>query len=162
VFKKFFGKKNDGFYLQLEDEQASSQPTAKTKTPDPAPAKPEPVATSTPPVAAVKEAASVAPATKSVAEPAATVEKKSLKTEKKSAQKAQTPKKVEAPAPVAVAAPVAPPITNFATDYLIKPSSNSSRRQPGANMNGFLELARQVQKPANFKATAAERKKSAE
>lgn len=155
MFKKFFGKKNDGFYLQLEDEQASSKPTAKTKTPDPAPAKPEPVATSTPPVAAVKEAAPVAPATKSVAEPAATVEKKSVK-------KAQTPKKVEAPAPVAVTAPVAPPVINFATDYLIKPSSNSSRRQPGANMNGFLELARQVKKPANFKATAAERKKSPE
>jgi hypothetical protein len=153
VFKKFFGKKNDGFYLQLEDEQASSQPAAKTKTPDPAPAKPEPVATSTPAVAAVTQTAPVAPATKSVAEPTA-------QADKKSAKKAETPKVEVKPAPVAVAP--AAPITNFATDYLIKPSSSSSRRLPGANMKGFLELARQVQKPANFKATAAERKVKAE
>ena len=59
-------------------------------------------------------------------------------------------------------APAAPPITNFATDYLIKPSSNNSRRMPGANMRGFLDLARQVEKPKAFKASAAERKTSPE
>jgi hypothetical protein len=130
VFKKFFGKKNDGFYLQIEDDNAAPKPEAKAK----APAKPESVSTPAPAVAAVTTP--VAPAAKA---------------DKKSAKKAETPKKVEAPAPVAVSAPVAPAITNFATDYLIKPSSISSRRLPGANMNGFLELARQVKKPVNIK-----------
>jgi hypothetical protein len=140
VFKNLFGKKKDGFYLQLEDEQATSQPAAKAKTPAPAPAKPEPVA-------AVKEATAVAPAATSAA-PAAKVEKKSVKTEKKSAQKVETPKVEAAPAKLV---PATPPVTNFAPDYLIKPSANSSRRLPGANMKGFLDLARQVQKPANIK-----------
>jgi hypothetical protein len=137
VFKKFFGKKNDGFYLQIEDDNAAPKPEAKAK----APAKPESVSTPAPAVAAV---------TTPVA-PAALADKKPAKADKKSAKKAETPKKVEAPAPVAVSAPVAPAITNFATDYLIKPSSISSRRLPGANMNGFLELARQVKKPVNIK-----------
>ena len=149
MFKNFFGKKNDGFYLQLEDEDASSKPEAK--------AKPESAASV---VAVVKEAIPVADATKTApASAAAKVDNKAA-TDKQSANKAQTPK-VAAPASV-VAAPAAPPITNFATDYLIKPSSNSSRRLPGANMRGFLELARQVDKPKAFKASASERKASAE
>jgi hypothetical protein len=151
VFKKFFGRKNDGFFLQLEDKDASSIPEAKAKpaaAPTPAPtatvAKEAPVATSAVPAAV-----------------AAKVDKKAAKADKKSAKKAETPKVESAPAPV-VTAPPAPPITNFATDYLIKPSSTSSRRLPGANMRGFLELARQVDKPKAFKNTAAERKPSAE
>jgi hypothetical protein len=142
VFKNFFGKKNDGFYLQLEDEQASSKPQAKTQAP--APAKPEPVAIPTAPVAATTEATPVTPATESVTAPAA-------KTEKKSAKKAVAPKSVETPTPAVVSAPAAPAITNFATDYLIDSSSSSSRRLPGANMSGFLALARQVKKPVNIK-----------
>ena len=156
MFKKFFGKKNDGFYLQLEDEDASSKPEAKAK----AKAKPESAPTAASVVAVVKEAIPVADATKTApASAAAKVDNKAA-TDKQSANKAQTPK-VAAPAPV-VSAPAAPPITNFATDYLIKPSSNSSRRLPGANMRGFLELARQVDKPKAFKASASERKASAE
>jgi hypothetical protein len=166
VFKKFFGKKNDGFFLQLEDEDASSKPEAKAKT------KPESAPTPAPIATVVKEATPVAPAsttapaavtpatTTAPATAAAKVDKKAAKADKKSVKKAETPK-VEAPAPV-VSAPAAPPITNFATDYLIKPSSNSSRRLPGANMRGFLELARQVEKPKAFKASATERKASAE
>jgi hypothetical protein len=171
VFKKFFGKKNDGFYLQLEDEDASSKPQAK----DQAPAKPEPVVTPLPPAAVVTTApvatatttapatvvpAATAPPTVTKAEKKlAEAEKKAAKAEKKSAKKAEDPKVTAAPTPV-VSAPAAPPITNFATDYLIKPSSSSGRRLPGANMKGFLDLARQVEKPKAFKATAAERKPS--
>jgi hypothetical protein len=139
VFKKFFGKKNDGFYLQIEDDNAAPKSEAKAK----AQAKPESAATPTAPVAVSKEAISVAPAT-----PA---DKKTAKVDKKSAKKAEAPKVVAAPASVVASAPAAPAITNFATDYLIKPSSSSSRRLPGANMSGFLELARQVKKPVNIK-----------
>lgn len=60
-------------------------------------------------------------------------------------QKAEPPK----PAPVAVNAALnlpQPTVTNFATDYLL-PNTNSSRRRPGANMNPFLEMARQVKSP---------------
>jgi hypothetical protein len=160
VFKNFFGKKNDGFYLQLEDEQASSKPQVKTQAP--VPAKPDPVAIPAAPVAVATATTPVTQAPERVTEPAAKVEKKSVKTEKKAAKKAVDPKSVAAPAPAVISAPAAPAITNFATDYLISPSSSSSRRLPGANMSGFLELARQVKKPANFKTIAVERKSSAE
>ncbi|AFY96150.1 hypothetical protein [Chamaesiphon minutus] len=136
MFKKFFGKKNDGFYLQLEDDDAQ-KPAVKAKPEAVAPATPAPATKQTAPVAAKTEAAVPA----------------------KSEKKAEAPKAVEQKAPV-VTAPPAPPITNFATDYLIKPSSNSSRRLPGANMRGFLDLARKIDKPTAFKATAIERKAS--
>jgi hypothetical protein len=144
VFKKFFGKKNDGFYLQVEDDKAAPKSEAKAK----APAKPESVSTPAPAVAVAAAATPVAAAATPVA-PVAKADKKAAKTDKKSAKKAEAPKVVTVP--VTVAAPAAPAITNFATDYLIKPSSISSRRLPGANMNGFLELARQVKKPVNIK-----------
>jgi hypothetical protein len=159
VFKKFFGKKNDGFFLQLEDEDASSKPAAKAETkakvPEPVPTAPATaVTTEATPVAATKT--EVAP----TATPASATAKVDKKADKKSVKKAETPKveaATAAPTPVA-SKPAAPAITNFATDYLIKPSSNSSRRMPGANMRGFLDLARQVDKPKAFKATASERK----
>ena len=150
MFKKFFGKKNDGFYLQIEDDKAAPTPEAKAKVQ----AKPAAVATPAPTAVVTTETTSVATATA----PASKADKKAAKTEKKSTKKAEAPKVVEAPAPVAAA----PAITNFATDYLIKPSSISSRRLPGANMSGFLELARQVKKPVAFKASASERKANAE
>jgi hypothetical protein len=134
MFKRFFGKKNDGFYIQLEDADAKSAPVAK---------------------AAAKSAPAAPTAEPAVAVPAAKADAKPAKTEKKSAKKAETPKVEAAPAPVAAPAPA---ITNFATDYLIKPSSNSGRRRPGANMRQFVDLARQMDKPKPFKATAAERK----
>jgi hypothetical protein len=145
LFKKFFGKKNDGFYVQLEDDDAKSTPAAK------APTKAAPASTPAPTVTAPTAAVAAAPA---AAAPKA--ENKTAKTEKKSVKKAETPKVDPAPAPVAVAP--APVIKNFATDYLIKPSSNSGRRRPGANMRQFMDLARQMDKPKPFKATAAERK----
>jgi hypothetical protein len=146
VFKKFFGKKNDGFYLQMEDEKVPQKPAAK------APAKSEPVATPAPTAVAVTPPAATAVVAVETA-PAAKTDKKAAKAAKKSAKvDKKAPKQAEVPTPVVVApAPPVPAITNFATDYLIKPSSRSSRRLPGANMNGFLELARQVKKPANIK-----------
>jgi hypothetical protein len=165
-FKKLFGKKNDGFFLQLEDEDATSKPETKATAKESA----QPVATPaaavvTPEVAPSGVAAAVAPVTGT----AAPLDKKAAKAEEKAAEKAakaakraagkaETPTVVAASAPVAAPAPAALAITNFATDYLIKPSSISGRRMPGANMKGFLDLARQVEKPKAFKAAASERK----
>ena len=156
-FKKLFGKKNDGFFLQLEDEDATSKPEVKAKAKDSAP----PVAIPAPVIVTAETASPVAISTAAPATGAvATVDKKAAQAEEKAAKAAKRAagKVVAAPAPVAVPAPAAPAITNFATDYLIKPSSISGRRMPGANMNKFLDLARQVEKPKAFKATASERK----
>ncbi|PMB26923.1 hypothetical protein [Fischerella thermalis] len=48
----------------------------------------------------------------------------------------------------AVAAKAQPKETTFAPKYLI-PTSTNGRRRPGANMNSFLEMARQVKTPAS-------------
>jgi hypothetical protein len=130
-FKKLFAKKNDGFYLQVEDDKTTPEQEPKAK------AKAEPVTVTAP--------AEVASTT---ATPAVTETKADKKASKKSAKKAEAPKAVEAAAPVP--APVVT-ATTFAPDYLIKPSSISRRRMPGANMNGFLDMARQAKKPVNIK-----------
>lgn len=52
-------------------------------------------------------------------------------------------------APTPKAEPTKPAVateTNFATKYLMTPSFGP-RRRPGANMNGFLDMARQVKVP---------------
>ncbi len=153
-FKKLFGKKNDGFFLQMEDEKTDPKPEAKAKAKDSAPAAVVVPAETAPTAPAAGVGANVDKKAAKAEEKAA---EKAAKAAKRSAEKTETPK-VAAPAPVAVAAPPAVAITNFATDYLIKPSSISGRRMPGANMKGFLDLARQVEKPKAFKATASERK----
>ncbi len=174
MFKRFFGKKNDGFYMQIEDDAPTPKVPAKAKA-EPAvgvPATPTatiaapadvPTVVAAAPTAVVAETAAAPtaaakstplnPTQKKVAEAEKAAAKAAARAEKKSAKKAADEQKVA----VAAAAPVAPapappaPITNFATDYLIKPSSDSSRRRPGANMNKFLELAREAKIPVNIK-----------
>jgi hypothetical protein len=149
--KKLFGKKNDGFYLQLEDDDKAPKPAAKPKAeskPDASPKSAvvvEAAPVATPP--AVAATTQTAPATKSEAK----AEPEVAKAGNKSVKKTEAKKVEAAPAPVAAPAPAAPPITNFATDYLIKPSSTSTRRRPGANMNSYLDMARQATKQAPFK-----------
>jgi hypothetical protein len=167
VFNKFFGKKNDGFYLQVEDDNNAPKPEAKAKAKSqPAADTAKVAAVVTPPVA-ITSADPAAPAATTTATPTAKsdanaakatakAEKEVAKAAKKSVKKVDAktadPKKVAvAPAPVAAPAPAAPPITNFATDYLIKPSSTSSRRLPGANMSMFMDMARQAKIPVTFK-----------
>jgi hypothetical protein len=56
-----------------------------------------------------------------------------------------TPAKVEPPKPVANPLNLPQPtVTTFAPDYLSTTASTNGRRRPGANMNYFLDLARQV------------------
>ena len=167
MFKRFFGKKNDGFYLQLEDEDATSKPDPQAKVDsNPAPvATPAPSAVVADPVAtpvAITPAPAVSPAVAAAAAAVAKANQQTLKANQKAAKAEEKAAKKNAKTAEALAViapvPTAPPITNFATDYLMKPSSSSSRRLPGANMRGFLDLARQVEKPKAFKAVASERK----
>jgi hypothetical protein len=148
--KKLFGKKNDGFYIQLEDDDNAPKPAAKPKAESKPAASPKaaPVVAAAPVAPpAVAETPQTAPAAKSDANAEPEVDKAG----KKSVKKTEAKKVEAAPAPVAAPAPAAPPITNFATDYLIKPSSMSTRRRPGANMNSYLDMARQATKQAPFK-----------
>jgi hypothetical protein len=141
VFKKLFGKKNDGFYLQLEDEKDTPKPAAKAKSAPPASVAPAPVVTA-------PATAPVAPVATTQAAPTETAAKKSVKKSVKNTETAKKVEEIKSPVSAPVAAPA---ITSFASDYLIKPSSDSSRRRPGANMNAFLDMARQAKKQEPFK-----------
>ena len=112
-----FGKKEE-FYLELNEEVGSE--TAKNQSPE---VKVTPTVESQPVQA--KQEAPVNP------EPATVSE-------------TPTPSKTPTPEKEPVAAAVT--TVNFATDYLM-PSSSNSRRRPGANMNSFLDMARQVKVP---------------
>jgi hypothetical protein len=147
MFKNLFGKKNDGFFMQIDE----SKPAAKAESPKPeqkvADAAPAPVV-ETP---AAVETPSAVPSGAAPAEMVATPEptkatKTSVKDKKKKEKASKTDEKV-APSSEKVAAAVAAPaqiFKNFATDYLIQPSSNGSRRRPGANMKNFVDMAREV------------------
>jgi hypothetical protein len=155
MFEKLFGifgKKNDGFYMQADESTAPDpvenvvvSPNAKAPAPE---KKVEKVA-----VAAVTPTETKASLSNEKAEPVAEespkATKTSIKDKKKDKKKTKGESKAATPAIetelVATVATVEPTITNFATDYLIKPSSISSRRRPGANMKQFMDMARQVE-----------------
>ncbi len=113
-------RRSSGYFLEL-DEAQSIKPVASApavETPAPSPAAAEPA----------KVEAVAAPKPEPVVQNGAT----------------PAPVKVAEP----VAAPAAPAIANFATTYLIPAADTNGRRRPGANMNYFLGLARQVN-PSN-------------
>lgn len=172
MFKNLFGKKNDGFFMQVDESkpatdnvesQAPEQKTAAAaKTPiaaakfknpfsktkevsQAAPAKDEVVAAPLA-IATAEEVSSAAEPAEIVAAPESTKATKTSIKDKKKQEKAGKKDTKAAPSPEKVA-PVAAPaqvFTNFATDYLIQPSSNGSRRRPGANMKNFVTMAREV------------------
>jgi hypothetical protein len=166
MFKGLFGGKkgNDGFYMAI-DENEPSTPTTTVEAPAATPATPadvpakkkglfsfgKPKAEKTPPAAAATTVVteSTAPAATEAKAPPAKKGKTSVKKSKKEAAAAAAEPVVATPVVAAVAEE--PKTVNFATDYLIAPSSISGRRLPGANMNGFLAMAKQVEKPANKK-----------
>jgi hypothetical protein len=143
MFKNLFGKKNDGFFMQM-DESKPAAAKVESQTPE------KTVEAVAPVQAAAVETPAEVPSAAAPAEIVATPEptkatKTSVKDKKK--KKGQEGTAAQPPEPVAIAAPVAAPtqaFTNFATDYLIKPSSNGSRRRPGANMKSFVTMAREV------------------
>lgn len=148
MFKKLFGKfgqKNDGFYMQADESQAPA-PIEKAVAPQAKAPAAEKKAEKVAVAAATPVETKASPAAETVVEESPKATKTSIKDKKKDKKKAKgeaTPA-VE-PASIANTAPAESTITNFATDYLIQPSSISSRRRPGANMKQFMDMARQVE-----------------
>ncbi len=169
MFNKLFGKKNDGFYMQIDESAPPQAETPKTEAPKTAPAKAkfptfgkskdksqEAAATSAAPPATssaatqtaviVAEPAASDPAAKEQSESKAKSAKTSIKDKK---DKSKKEKKAEEPiavtqTPTAIPQPATPAITNFATDYLVTAAVAGNRRRPGANMKGFMTMARDV------------------
>ncbi|WP_353929555.1 hypothetical protein WJM97_14700 [Okeanomitos corallinicola TIOX110] len=112
-----FGQK-DAYYLELKEEGGETTPVA---APTP---KAEPV-----------KAEKAEPAKAEKAKPAKAEKAKPAKAEKAKPAKAEKAKPAEPAAE-----------TTFAPKYLM-PSASNSRRRPGANMNNFLDMARQVKVP---------------
>lgn len=133
---------------KVEGKQPNSN--GAKPTPAPAPAKPAPAVSA--PKSAVtpdtngktsprKDAAAAAKAAKIEAAKAAKEATSAALSNPTDLVKKATAKKQE---------PIAPVEKNFATKYLMTPSSNG-RRRPGANMNSYLEMARQVKSPNSEK-----------
>jgi hypothetical protein len=114
MFKLFGSKKNDSFFLEIDENSAP----------------------------AAEAPAAEAPAESAKPEPAKKV--RSIK-EKAKAAKAEAPQAPAAPAPAVAAPQKTAETVLFASDYLM-PAPNSTRRTPGANMSGFLEMAKQYKK----------------
>jgi hypothetical protein len=153
MLKNLFGKKNDGFYMQIDESQpTSAQPVAKVEAAAPKKVAPDPVEKKTEPAkemvvvaeGAIAAAETPAPEAKTKSSKTSIKDKKGKDKEDKKAKEKSAAKPAETVAPVA--APMLPVMTNFATDYLIKPSSTSGRRRPGANMKSFVTMARDVKK----------------
>ncbi len=147
MFKRLFGKKNDGFYMQVE-EPTTKDPVEK------APAAKAAVTPIPPPAAkvAAPSVAEVVVSTEPSSDPveSAKAKKTSIKEKKKKKSEKADKKTPPVVAPIAIDnTPAEPAFTNFATDYLIKPSSSSNRRRPGANMKQFMDMARQVEVKKN-------------
>lgn len=113
-------RKSSGYFLELDDSEASKKPVNK------------PIAESSlAPVAAISNAAQNSKPSSNRAELlAAAASNGSAPVAQKTVEKA----------PVAVA-PKPEASAEFATKYLV-PTSNGSRRRPGANMNSYLDMAR--------------------
>jgi hypothetical protein len=141
MFKKFFGKKNDGFFMQIDE---SAPPKAAATTPEAATKSKVDVPKAD---VAAKSVPEAMPANTVVAAPEAVTEQKtksaktSIKKDKKDDKKQE---KATVQPEVVAAEPVASPFTNFATDYLVTPAVAGDRRRPSANMKGFISMARDV------------------
>jgi hypothetical protein len=118
------GSKNDGYYLQLKETGTGSAP--------------------------VESQPAVAKSNGTKAKAAETPKSEAAPTPVKATQEtSQNGKSAPAPAaPAASTKPATPTETTFAPKYLIPSVSGSNgRRRPGANMNSYLDMARQVKTP---------------
>ena len=122
------GKKGNGYYLELDEAASDTAPATTDKQPEVAP-----VSTTN---------GSVAPVSAAVSTPVTTTTTKVEETKNGSAKKAE-------PTTAASNGITTPPAENtFAPKYLVPSGSGSNRRRPGANMNSYLDMARQM-KTAN-------------
>ncbi len=113
-------RKSSGYFLELDDAEASKKPEISTPAAEASPASAAATSGSAPSSKRSEQLAVAASSNGS-----ATVAQKAVE---------------KAPAAVAVA-PMPEASAEFATKYLV-PSSNGSRRRPGANMNSYLDMAR--------------------
>ncbi|PAX55208.1 hypothetical protein [Brunnivagina elsteri] len=143
-FIKNLAKKSDkSFYLELKDdtETKPSEASNGAKPPTVVPASVAEAST-TAPVAANSNGKATK---KEIAAAAKTAKIQAAKGEKK----AETAKVLDTSEILAAAVakkPEVPTEKNFATKYLLT-NGSSSRRRPGPNMNGFLEMARTAKTP---------------
>ncbi len=167
--KNLVKKSDNNFFLELKEEVETKIDEAKNqlkevketidtkvteaKQPNsngakPASAKPVPAAEAAPVKPAAKPAATPDTNGKSRKDAAAA---KAAKIEAQKAAKEAEAASSSDPAQLIAKATakkqsVEPVEKNFATKYLMTPSGNG-RRRPGANMNSYLEMARQVKTP---------------
>ncbi|RCJ28285.1 hypothetical protein A6S26_12175 [Nostoc sp. ATCC 43529] len=134
-------KASNGYFLELDEATSGSRPAPQPPASNGKKAAKS--ATTEPPVASQPAKSPDAAKTTKVAEP--------TKVEASQNGKAPKAEPVKAPAPAAATkTPATPTETTFAPKYLAPSASGSNgRRRPGANMNAYLELARQVKTPAN-------------
>jgi hypothetical protein len=154
-FIGLFGGKKGGYYMEL-DESSQEKPKNTAKLP----AKEAPAAKQSekesPKQPAENGKTATEPVTATVStkqngtkEAAAPVKPEPAKVElvqTANGVKAEPAKKTKADAAKVVQEP--PKDSTFAPKYLAVPSTNNGRRRPGANMNPFLDMARQVKTPA--------------
>ncbi|MBW4645318.1 MAG: hypothetical protein KME23_20380 [Goleter apudmare HA4340-LM2] len=123
-------KKSNGFYLELDEAATGAKPKVEAKSASNGKKAAEPVAA----------VASPAPAS-----PAPTAVKA---TTAKAATNGKAPKAEPVKAAPASVAKKTPTETTFAPKYVAASvSSSNGRRRPGANMNAYLDMARQVKTP---------------
>jgi membrane protein involved in colicin uptake len=169
-FIGLFGGKKGGYYMELEEggeqkQKAEAKPLAasntKTETAKPAPnakteaAKPAPKTKTeapTPVTSNAKKApeaakAASSTATKETQTNTSTTVAQPAPAEVELVQTANGVKAEPAKKDKASATPEQPTETTFAPKYLAVPSNTNGRRRPGANMNSFLDMARQVKTP---------------
>lgn len=123
-------KKSSGYFMELDEVKSNGQSPAKTAAPTPAKTEAAPAkakAASTPAQPAKAEAVKAAPAK---AEPVKAVAQST---------NGSKPAIAAAPAPNATAA--------FASTPTV-PNTFGARRRPGANMDYFLDMARQTKVPS--------------
>lgn len=128
--------KKSGYYLEYDESKAlaatpnGAQAASTPAQPESAPSKPEPIAVKPEPVAAKSEPAATKP------EPAA-AKAEPIKTTPANPETVSVNNGLNLPQPT---------VTTFAPEYLL-PKPTANRRRPGANMSGYLDMARQVKTP---------------
>ncbi|WP_068818090.1 hypothetical protein [Phormidesmis priestleyi] len=116
-------RKSSGYFLEWDGAEAEKKPVVSIPTVEASPA----------PVAATIDATQTSkPSSKRSEQLAAAASSNGATAVQKSVEKAPV---------AAVVAPKPEATVEFATKYLV-PTSNSSRRRPGANMNSYLDMAR--------------------
>lgn len=125
-------KKSSGYFLELDDAKSNGQLPAKTAAPTPA-------KTEAAPAKAESTPAPAQPAAKAEAVKAAPAKAEPVKAVSQSTNGSK-PAIAAAPTPTATAA--------FASTATV-PNTFGDRRRPGANMDYFLDMARQRQAKAS-------------